>query len=261
MIDYTFSLEELEYFLLILVRVTCFIYVAPFFGMNNVPRRVKIGLGFFISMVLYHIPSVPHVRLSYQTVWGYGVIVMKEALTGLLIGFGAQLCTSIVNFAGRLMDMNIGLSMVNMMDPTTRENTSISGVFLQYITMLILLITGMDQFLLKALADSYHLIPISGAVFKSDSLTQSLVRFMGEYITIGFRIALPVFAAIFILNAVLGILAKTAPQMNMFSVGIQLKLLVGLMVMFFTVSMLPGATEFVFKEMRSIVTAMMEGMV
>ena len=56
MIDYTFSLEELEYFLLILVRVTCFIYVAPFFGMNNVPRRVKIGLGFFISMVLYHIP-------------------------------------------------------------------------------------------------------------------------------------------------------------------------------------------------------------
>ena len=158
MIDYTFSLEELEYFLLILVRVTCFIYVAPFFGMNNVPRRVKIGLGFFISMVLYHIPSVPHVRLSYQTVWGYGVIVMKEALTGLLIGFGAQLCTSIVNFAGRLMDMNIGLSMVNMMDPTTRENTSISGVFLQYITMLILLITGLYQFLRQpdTVAGSVH---------------------------------------------------------------------------------------------------------
>lgn len=261
MIDYTFSLEELEYFLLILVRVTCFIYVAPFFGLNNVPKRVKIGLGFFVSIVLYHVASVPHVRLSYQTVWGYGVIVMKEALTGLLIGFDAQLCTSIVNFAGRLMDMNIGLSMVNMMDPTTRENTSVSGVFLQYITMLILLITGMYQFLLKALADSYHLIPISDAIFRSDKLTESLVRFMGEYITIGFRIALPVFAAIIILNAVLGILAKTAPQMNMFSVGIQLKILVGLTVMFFTVSMLPAATEFIFKEMRMIVTAMMEGMI
>ena len=127
--------------------------------------------------------------------------------------------------------------------------------------MLILLITGMYQFLLKALADSYHLIPISDAIFRSDKLTESLVRFMGEYITIGFRIALPVFAAIIILNAVLGILAKTAPQMNMFSVGIQLKILVGLTVMFFTVSMLPAATEFIFKEMRMIVTAMMEGMI
>lgn len=259
MIEYSFSLEELEYFLLILVRITCFISVAPFFGMNNTPARVKIGLGFFISLLLYH-TSVPHAALSYQTVWGYGVIVMKEALTGLLIGFGAQICTTITIFAGMIIDMDIGLSMVSMMDPTTKENSSISGMYLQYSTMLMLLISGMYQFLLMAVADTYELIPINGAVFHTDALLVSMIQFLTEYIVIGFRICLPIFAVITILNVVLGILAKIAPQINMFTVGIQLKILVGLMVLFFTTAMLPGVTDFIFRQMRVMVTRIVEGM-
>lgn len=104
------------------------------------------------------------------------------------------------------------------------------------------------------------MIPINGAVFHSDSLIASMTVFLSEYITIGFRICLPVFAVITILNAVLGILAKVAPQMNMFAVGIQLKILVGLSTLFFTTVMLPGAADFIFREMRVIVTRIVEGM-
>lgn len=259
MIEYSFSLDELEYFLLILVRITCFISVAPFFGMNNTPTRVKIGLGFFISLLLYH-TSVPHTALSYQTVWAYGVIVMKEALTGLFIGFGAQLCTTIVIFAGMIIDMDIGLSMVSMMDSTTKENSSISGMYLQYATMLMLLVSGMYQFLLRAVADTYELIPVNGAVFHTEKLLASLIQFLTEYVVIGFRICLPVFAVIMVLNVVLGVLAKIAPQINMFTVGIQLKILVGFMVLFFTTAMLPGVADFIFRQIRVMVTRMVEGM-
>ena len=259
MINYSFSLDELEYFLLILVRMTSFIYIAPFFGMNNTPARVKVGLGFFISLLLYH-TTVPHEALSYQTVWGYSVIVMKEALTGLFIGFGAQICTTIVAFAGMIIDMDIGLSMVSLLDPTTRQNTSISGMYLQYTTMLMLIVSGMHRFLLTAFADTYKLIPIGGAVFDEDALASSMIKFLSEYIIIGFRICLPVFAVVMVLNAVLGILAKVAPQMNMFAVGIQLKILVGLMTLFFTVAMLPGAADFIFQEMKVMVTRFVEGM-
>lgn len=259
MIEYSFSLVELEYFLLILVRITGFIYAAPFFGMNNTPARVKIGLGFFISLLLYH-TSVPHAALAYQTVWGFGTIVMKEAITGLLIGFGAQLCTTVVTFSGMMVDMNIGLSMVSLMDPTTKQNASITGTYLQYTTMLMLLVSGMYQYLLMAFFDTYRLIPINGAVFHSDSLLAGLIKFMSEYIIIGFRICLPVFAVIMMLNAVLGILAKVAPQMNMFAVGIQLKILVGLMTLFFTTVMLPGVADFIFQEMKVMVTRIVEGM-
>lgn len=259
MIDYSFSLDELEYFLLILVRMTSFISIAPFFGMNNTPKRVKIGLGFFISLLLYH-TTVPHAALSYQTVWGYAVIIMKEALTGIFIGFSAQICTTIVTFAGMIIDMNIGLSMVSLMDPTTKENASISGMYLQYATMLMLIISGMHRFLLTAFSDTYRLIPINGAVFHTDSLLAGMIKFLSEYIIIGFRICLPVFAVIMILNAVLGILAKVAPQMNMFAVGIQLKILIGLMTLFFTVAMLPGAADFIFQEIKVMVTRFVEGM-
>lgn len=259
MIAYSFSLAELEYFLLILTRITCFISVAPFFGMNNVPRRVKIGLGFFVSLLLYH-TTAPHAPLAYQTVWGFGVIVMKEALTGLLIGYGAQICTMVVNFAGRIIDMNIGLSMVSMMDPTTRENTSITGLFLQYILLLILIISGMYHYLLAALADTYKLIPVNGAIFHTERLVTSMIQFMSDYIIIGFRICLPVFTAVMILNVILGILAKVAPQMNMFSVGIQIKILTGFAILFLTVAMLPGASDFIFKETKTMITAFVEGM-
>lgn len=259
MINYSFSLDELEYFLLILVRMTSFIYIAPFFGMNNTPARVKVGLGFFISLLLYH-TTVPHAALSYQTVWGYSVIVMKEALTGLFIGFGAQICTTVVAFAGMIIDMNIGLSMVSLMDPTTKQNTSISGMYLQYTTMLMLIVSGMHRFLLTAFADTYKLIPIGGAVFHEDALVSGMIKFLSEYIIIGFRICLPVFAVVMVLNAVLGILAKVAPQMNMFAVGIQLKILVGLMTLFFTVAMLPGAADFILQEMKVMVTRFVEGM-
>lgn len=260
MINYVFTYADLEYFLLILTRVTSFIYIAPFFGMNNTPKRVKIALGFFVSVLVFNVIT-PHEIISYGTVLEYSVIVMKEFVTGLLIGFGANLCMSIVSFAGHIVDMETGLSMVTLMDPTTRESSSISGIFYQYMFMLMLIVSGMYQYLLKALVDTFELIPVNGAVFNIDSLMLSIVRFVREYIIIGFRICLPVFAVMIMLNAILGILAKVAPQMNMFAVGIQIKILVGLTTLFLTVGMLPDAANFIFTQMKSIIVSFVEGMI
>ena len=189
MIEYAFSLQDLEYFLLIMTRVTCFLFIAPFFSMDNTPARVKIALGVCISYLIYQL-LVPRIYPEYNTVIGYAVIVGKEAATGLLIGYGAQICTSIVNFAGRLVDMETGLSMVNQMDPTTKENATITGVFFQYLVMLMMIISGVYQFVLGALVDSFSLIPINGAVFHSEELVSSILIFLKDYIVIGFRICL-----------------------------------------------------------------------
>ena len=188
------------------------------------------------------------------------MIVLKEALTGLIIGFGANMCSSIVSFAGHVIDMEVGLAMVSLMDPTTRESTSISGVFYQYVVTLMLIVSGMYQYLLKALTDTFTLIPINGAIFRTDSLTSAMIRFMSEYIVIGFRICLPVFAVMIMLNVVLGVLAKVSPQLNMFAVGIQIKILVGLTVMFLTVGMMPIASNFIFEQMKKIIVAFVEGL-
>ncbi|MBD5458931.1 MAG: flagellar biosynthetic protein FliR [Lachnospiraceae bacterium] len=259
MIDISFTYADLEFFLLILVRVTCFIHVAPLFGMSStVPRMVKVGLSIFIAYLLFS--YLDHNEVVYYTVSGYAVVVMKEALTGFLIGWGAQLCMTVTSFAGRISDMEIGLSMVSLMDPLTQQNATFSGVFYQYMFSLFLLISGMYQYLLKALIDTFTLIPINGAVFNTESLINSLIRFMSDYIIIGFRICLPIFCVILLLNCVLGILAKISPQMNMFSVGIQMKVLTGLSIMLLTVRMLPGAADFVFREMKELMNAFVVGM-
>lgn len=259
MINFSFSIYDLEYFLLILTRVSCFVFVAPFFSMRNTPNNVKIALSFFTSALLYQ-TLTPAPVVEYSTVLEYAVIIIKEAISGLLLGFGTTMCTSIVNFAGSIADMEIGLSMVTLMDPTTRDNSSITGVLYQYALMLMLIATGMYRYLFGALADSFVLIPVNGVVFHTDSLVNTVVRFLTDYVVIGFRIVLPVFCSILLLNAVLGILAKVAPQMNMFAVGIQLKVLVGLSVIFFVASLLPYAADMIFTEMQQVIVAFVEGM-
>ncbi len=259
MIDYSFSIYDLEYFLLILVRVSCFVYVAPFFSMKNTPANVRVAISFFTSLLLYQ-ALTPAEAGTYSSLAGYTVIVLKEALVGLLIGLAANICTSIVNFAGSIADMETGLSMVTLMDPTSRESTSITGALYQYVLMLMMIATGMYRYLFGALADTFILIPVNGAVLRADSLVDSMLEFLSDYVIIGFRIVLPIFCSILLLNAVLGVLAKVAPQMNMFAVGIQLKVLVGLSVLFLTAGMLPGIGDFVFDEMKRMIHSFVGGM-
>ena len=250
MVDLSFSIYDLEYFLLIFVRVSCFVYIAPYFGMNDTPARIRIGISFL----------TPADAVVVDTVMEYAVIVMKEAIAGLLIGFGANICMAVVNFAGSIADMETGLSMATLLDPATKETTSITGVLYQYSFMLMLIASGMYRYLFGALADSFTLIPVNGVVFHADSLLQSMTEFMSDYILIGFRIVLPIFCVILLLNAILGVLAKVSPQLNMFAVGIQLKVLAGLTAMFLTTGMLPGAADFVYQEMKKMVVSFIGGM-
>lgn len=257
MINYSFSMNELEYFMLIFCRVSCLIYVVPFFSMNNTPRRVRVGLSFVVTVLLYY--SMPEKTvLEYDTVLGYAILVLKEAITGLLMGFACNICTTVVGFAGRIIDMETGLSMASLMDPTTRENMSITGMIYNYAITLILIITGIYEYILKALAESFTLIPIAGAVFRSDRLMDSMLKFMADYVLIAFRICLPMFAVMILLNALLGILAKVAPQMNMFAVGMQMKVLIGLTMLFLTTGMLPGISDMIYTEIKTMVVAFVE---
>ena len=128
--------------------------------------------------------------------------------------------------------------MATLLDPATKETTSITGVLYQYSFMLMLIASGMYRYLFGALADSFTLIPVNGVVFHADSLLQSMTEFMSDYILIGFRIVLPIFCVILLLNAILGVLTA----------------------MFLTTGMLPGAADFVYQEMKKMVVSFIGGM-
>lgn len=259
MINYSFSFYDLEYFLLIFVRVSMFVYIAPFFSMTNTPRNVRVLLSLFISYLLYNVLT-PAPAVITDSLVELALIVIKEAITGLLIGLSANICVSILSFAGTIADMETGLSMVQILDPATRQNISITGGIYNYSFNLMMLSSGLYIYLLGALKDTYTLIPVNGAVFDTEHLVNSAVRFMGDYVLIGFRIMLPIFCAMLMLNAILGIMAKVSPQMNMFAVGVQLKIIVGLSVLFLTTGLLPFAADMIFEEMKKMMVLFVQGM-
>ena len=124
MINYTFSLLTFEYYLLVLVRIASFVAVAPFFGLNSVPTRVKVG--FSATLALLVAQALPG-ELSYNGMLEYGVIAVKETITGLTLGMTANACTYIIGFAGHMIDMQVGLSMAQEYNPLTRTQESITG--------------------------------------------------------------------------------------------------------------------------------------
>ena len=236
-----------------------FVYVAPFFSMSNTPQMVRIAFSVLLSILLYG--TAPVSTLEYDSVFGYTMIVLKEFFTGILIGFAAQICTMISTLAGQIVDMQVGLSMVQVMSPGSREQVPVSAGIYQYAFMAMMLISGMYRYLVSALADSFRLIPVNGAVFNADKLLNSMLNFFKLYMVIGFRICLPVFIITFLLNVILGVLARVAPQMNMFAVGMQLKLIVGLVMMYLTSTLLYNASDFIFVNMKLLMTEVINDLV
>ena len=258
MVNFTFTLDNFEYFLLILVRVSCFVYVAPLLGQTGIPNQVKIGLSFFTSILLYSVVARP--ELTYESVVGYAVIVLKEGITGLLIGLAANVCNSIILFAGNIIDMDIGLSMATEFDPINNAQVTLTGNLYNYFILMLLVVTDMHHYILRAFVDAFTVIPVNGQVFDWEHLMRSMTTYMGDMFVIAFRIILPVFACIMILNCILGIMAKVSPQMNMFAVGMQMKIMVGFVVLFLTVSLLPSVANFIFTEMKKLMVLFIEGM-
>ncbi|MBQ9120677.1 MAG: flagellar biosynthetic protein FliR [Lachnospiraceae bacterium] len=251
----TFTLGQLEFFLAILVRISTFVYTAPFFSINSVPQRVKIGISVMLAYVVF--TMLPYEPLEYAGSLGYALLVAKEAIAGLMMGLFANISNRILSFAGQLIDMEIGFSMANEFDPTTKMTVSLSSNLYNYSVMLIMLVSRMHFYIIDAVVDSFQVIP-TGNVVLHGSVYELMLQYITDFCVIGFRIALPVFATLMIVNTVLGILARVAPQMNMFVVGMQLKVLIGLAVMIIMILNLDSISDFIFNEMMLMLKSVIQ---
>lgn len=243
------SLYHLEYFLLILVRISGFMVAAPIFSLRNIPMRVKALLAIAIAIVVFHI--VPYQEVTYSTTIEYALVVVTEMLAGMIMGYMANVSYYILSFAGQIIDQEIGFSMVNQYDPITSAQVTITGNLYTYAVMLMLFVTNMHHYLIRAITDSFQVLPV-GSVALDFSIYEVMKRFMLDYFVLGFRIVLPIFASMLVVNTILAILARVAPQMNMFVIGMQLKVFVGLVVLILMILLLTGVADLIFQEMMSM---------
>ncbi|MDD4503217.1 MAG: flagellar biosynthetic protein FliR, partial [Clostridiaceae bacterium] len=203
--------------------------VTPVFGRREMPAYLKIGLAFFCSYIL--VPLLGNVQVEYLNLLSFAVIVGKEFLVGVIIGFVSFLVFSALYVAGQIIDMQIGFGMVNVLDPTMNSQVPLIGNFIYILTTLFFLAIDGHHVLLSALYKSYNILPINGFAF-TEAMVNNITAIFAEIFVIGFKISIPVIAAALLTEVALGILSRTVPQMNVFVVVIPLKIGIGLLTLY-----------------------------
>ncbi len=242
---------------MVFARVVGFFASAPIFSNTAVNRRIRILISICMALVIFTSMDTP--LPQYDTVLGFAILVIGELLVGLAIGFVSNLVMLTLAMAGEFIDREIGFTMAQTFDQSLNANVTITAQIYDRMVTLVILITNLHHYIIKAMMDSFAMVPLGGLKPKPTIIMNNIVGFMLQYFSIGFRIAMPVFLAAIMLNIVLGILAKSSPQMNMFSVGMQLKVFMGLFVLSLVVMFIPNITNYLMENMYSMVDSILEG--
>lgn len=222
-------LEQFHVFLLILLRVSALLMVAPVFGHRAFLARAKIGLAFMVSLIVFPLIGgegldVPH------GIWPYAFMMVREIVMGVVLGFAVLLVFVGVQFAGQLVGLQMGYGIVNVIDPQSSEQVSIIGQFLNLLALLGLLTLNGHHMILTGLVKSFTAVPLGGVVFKEPVITK-IIGLSGTVFIIALKISAPILVALFLVSVAMGILARTVPQMNVFIVGFPVQLAVGTLVL------------------------------
>lgn len=248
----------LDTLLLIFIRVLGLLMMVPIFSNRNVPQMSKVALAIFTSMIVLSSTSL-QAPVSSEDLVGYGLAVIMEFITGYTIGFGAYMVYSILSLAGQFVDMQIGFSMVNVFDPMSQIQLTITGNLYYYILIMITLITNAHHYFLRAFLESFTYIPLGGMVI-SPGLNESIIGFMNNYFSMALRIASPIFFVMLITNVILGVLARAVPQLNMFVIGFPIKILFGLSTIFVMMTVFSRISDELISVSQKQMLQMIEGM-
>lgn len=213
--------------LLIFCRITAFFAVVPVFSSRNVPNIFKIGLSVFVTLIIFAGFGMNDPVPIDAT---YVLLIIREILVGVLLGFIAYLFFSVVQIAGSFMDIQIGFGIANVIDPMTGESAPILGNLKYMLAMLLFLSFDGHHYLLRAIMDSYRWIPISNELFTriyNGDISEFLLHSFVTMFSLAFQLAAPIVAAMFLTDIGLGLLTRVAPQFNIFVIGAPLKMILG----------------------------------
>lgn len=216
-------------------RVLGLFTAAPVLSMRAIPRRVRLSLALLIAICCQaSMPEMPVIPLDSPQALG---AVAQQVLIGLTLGFAARVVFAGLEFAGELVGLQMGLNFAQFFDPTTGGNATAISRF--YGTMATWIFVVMDGHLLltAAITDSFHAFPVSAQPLAFLSAVQPQT-WGTEVFRLGLWIALPIMAMLLLVNLIMGLMARVAPQMNIFSVGFPMTIGVGLVGMWLTLPLM-----------------------
>jgi len=231
-----------------LLRVLALISTAPILSERSVPKRVKLGLGFVITIVIA--PSLPVTNVpifSGDSLW----LALQQILIGIALGFTMQFAFAAIRTAGELIGLQMGLSFATFFDPGSNLNMPVLARFMDMLALLLFLTFNGHLWLISMLVDTFHTLPIGGEPVNSNAFL-ALTRAGGLIFINGLMLALPVITLLLTLNLSLGLLNRMAPQLSIFSVCFPITLGVGIVLMAALMPLIAPFCEHLFSEIFNL---------
>jgi flagellar biosynthetic protein FliR len=223
---WVFTQARILVWMMVLVRLTGLLATMPGFGQVTVPLMVRTGLALLLSMVIA--PLVPPPAVLPAGVPAMVVLMASELAAGLIMGLCVAWIVDTAAFAGQLMDTQMGFSFVQFLDPVSSHPVSVSGSLMVQLTMIFLLVSGMHHQMIRALVESYRILPIGqGLPLKP----LEMVMQVGLIMVRGFQLAFPVLFTLFLIDVMEGISGKFMPQLQLIQLSFPIKIAVGLIVL------------------------------
>lgn len=224
------------------VRVSGIVLFAPFFGSAAIPARLKAVLIILITALLYPVYA-PHLQAVEYSHWP--MLIGKELMVGVAMGIATNLVFDAVQMAGQVLSIQIGYSLVNILDPQTQVESTVVALFHQTIAMLIFLRLNVHHWILRAVSNSFDVLPF-GTANLNGNFTAAALNVGSSVFGIGLQIAAPVLCATLIADIVIGFLGKASPQMPLMLLGPAVKSMLGLLVLVSAMSYWPNMFDHLF---------------
>ena len=237
-----------------LARILGLLAAAPFFNNLAMPRRLRLMTGFAIALALA--PALPPMPVVPAGSWTGLAILAQQMLIGILLGFAVRIAFAAIDVAGELIGLQMGLSFAVFYDPQNAAQTPVVTEFFGLLATLIFLAMNGHLLLLSVLAESFTLWPVSAEPFRAEGMGR-LVSGAGMIFVIGVLISLPLVTALLIANIAMGVLARVAPQLNLFAVGFPVTMVAGFTVLGLSLPYFGAALDTIFNQGFALMRAVM----
>lgn len=222
------NLDYVTVFLLVFGRLAGFFVTLPIFSYRNIPTQFKIGFAAFVSLMIMFTLDIPVIDLDLTFVF----LLVKEVIIGLIIGFVANIIMTAIQIAGNFIDFQMGFAIANVIDPQTGAQGPVIGQYLYIFSLMFLLAVDGHHLLIQGAIHSFDIIDVDQLIdLGQGRLLMTAVNMFTQLFLIAFQMAIPIVGTLFLVDVTLGIIARTVPQLNVFVVGIPLKIGVSLFVL------------------------------
>ena len=226
-----FNQDRVIVLVLALARVGGLFIMAPIFASRSAPVRVRAAIVFFMTLAM--LPLLGSTPPAFAANAGAAVVLGMmafETLVGFTLGLVAQLTFGAVQMAGQLAGIQMGIGLSNLIDPQTEEHITSLAQWQNLLALLIFLSIDGHHILIRAVADSFAVLPLGGGLPSSAGFG-IVLDLAGGLFVVALKIAAPVMVLLLLVNAAMGVLAKLIPQLNVFIVGFPLNVAAGLFVL------------------------------